>query len=94
MAGFKIIDMPGDCLLLTAFHLVSDTNIVQINFESNRLYVLSKNVLVQNQRKKHSLQFFENPYVDNILLSSISGIFFTILEFFQEVYQLIVLLSL
>ena len=71
----QIIGVPGDCLLLTAFHSVIDTNFVRINFNSNWFYVVSENVVVKNQRNDHSVQCFEHPYVDIILLSFVLDVF-------------------
>ena len=67
---------PGECFLLTRFHLVSDTNIVTINFKSNEFYVLYELFVVQNQGYEYYVQCFEDMYVDKLLLSFVPDIFF------------------
>ena len=40
--------MPDDCLLITGFYLVSDTNVVRINFKLNDIYALYELLVEQN----------------------------------------------
>ena len=93
MDGFKIIYMPSDCLLLPLFHSVSDKNTVWINFEYNWLYVLSELFLVHNWINKHSIQCFEHPHIQNILIPFVSDVLFVHSWTFKKVYHLAVLLS-
>ena len=46
VAGFQIIDMPGDSVLLAIDNAVGNMGIIRIHFKSNRLNVFAKLLVI------------------------------------------------
>ena len=86
MAGFQIIDMPSECLLLPIFHSVSNTNVIWINLESNRFSVLSDFFSIELNKQAFHTVLLASAHTEYFAFLCLGRIFRTLLEKFKELY--------